>query len=328
MAAEIGTMSAKQASASATRRESQPAQAVDPDEVLEAVGAELAGNERRAHPRYAFRRPVVAIPLLPDGTPDRARKVVGQSIDLSNGGMALELGLDRSLQGETLLVGMQDRDGALRFIGMQVCHARPLEDDRLLVGGQFGGRASEILQSGAQLPVLDPGTMHFRLEQPEDLLAEWVDAGIFQKVLVDRVQLCPRCGGLPTFRFACRSCGSARVTNDQLIHHYACAHVALLQDFETTEGLVCPKCRTRSLVVGSDYEFLRGPYRCADCGWTDTELEHVAHCLQCGFRFASHQASVRELYGYRADALDVTDYLPQSDSRLLETATEDTRHAC
>jgi hypothetical protein len=305
----------------------EPSQ-VDPDRVMELVGQELRGDERRAHPRYEFRRPVVAIPLLPDGTPDRNRQIVGHSVDLSNGGMALELGLDRTLQGETLLVGMQDRDGALRFIGMQVCHARPLEADRLRVGGQFGGRAGEILHSGAQLPILDPATMHFRLAHPTDLLDEWVEAGIFQRVLVDRVQLCPRCSGLPTFRFACRSCGSARVTNDQLIHHYACAHVGLVADFETGEGLVCPKCRTRSLVVGSDYEFLRGPFRCTDCDWTDTELEHVAHCLQCGYRFASHQASVRELYGYRADALDVADYLPSSDGQTLEVAPEEPRDVC
>ena len=59
--------------------------------------------------------------------------------------------------------------------------------------------------------------------------------------------------------------GSVKVTNERLIHHFACAHVAPVSDFEKGGELVCPKCRMRRMIVASDFEYANGPYRCADC---------------------------------------------------------------
>ena len=47
-----------------------------------------------------------------------------------------------------------------------------------------------------------------------------------------------------------------------MIHHFACAHVGPLREFEGAEGLTCPKCLTKKLVVGADYEFLDGVHLC------------------------------------------------------------------
>lgn len=288
-------------------------------EVLSRLGAMLREDDRRAHPRYAFRRPLVAIPLLPDGRPDLSRQLEGTSVDLSCGGIALELDTRDAPRGTPLLVGVREPNGAVRYAGVQIRHTRTLDPSRIRVGGQFGGVAEDILQSGNQLPMWDPVNMQFMLDYSPELLDEWERAGVLRRVLVDRVHLCPKCRGLPTFRFACRACGSARTTNERLIHHYACAHVARVEEFETTEGLVCPKCRVRSLVVGADYEFLTGPYRCLDCQWSDTDLASVAHCLRCGYRFPAEHARVEELYGFESRAMNVLDLLPGASAQAPST---------
>jgi len=154
------------------------------------------------------------------------------------------------------------------------------------------------------MPAFRPNTMEFALGQPEEVLRKWAEIGILQPKVVDRVQLCPQCRGLPTFRRGCRHCGSVQVANDRLIHHFACAHVGLAADFETPSGLRCPKCRTRSLIVAADFDHLVGPYRCHGCHWSDSELEQVGQCLRCQFRFPCSQATEIDLVGYQVNRLD------------------------
>ena len=159
-------------------------------------------------------------------------------------------------------------------------------------------------QNGYITPVFDPQHLRFRSGVPASLLRAWESDGTLHKVLLDRVQVCPQCRSLPTFRFGCSACGSGCVTNDRMIHHFACAHVGPVQDFDEDGELVCPKCRARQLVVGADFEHLTGPYRCLDWGWSAAELEHVAHCLGCGYRFPASQAVLEDLVGFHAHRLD------------------------
>jgi hypothetical protein len=92
-----------------------------------------------------------------------------------------------------------------------------------------------------------------------------------------------------------------------MIHHFACAHVGPVADFETPQGLVCPKCRTRHIIVGADFEYLTGQYRCLDCGTSDTELEAIGHCLRCGLRFPGYQSAIHEIKAFHARRLDPLD---------------------
>jgi len=163
----------------------------------------------------------------------------------------------------------------------------------------------QSLQSGYLIPIFDPLTMQHTVGISTSVLRSWEEDGTLEKVLLDRVQKCPDCHALPTFRFGCSSCGSGHVTNERLIHHFACAHAGPASEFEDQEDLACPKCRARNLVVGADFEYLNGPYTCLDCDWNSTELEHIGHCLKCGFRFPSHQAFVEELVGYHVNRMDV-----------------------
>jgi hypothetical protein len=199
----------------------------------------------------------------------------------------------------------------MRFAGIEVRGTSPRGRDRVRLAGRLGGLSHAILSADNLTPTLDPGSLTFTLPFAEDLLRSWAEIGLLELGDRDRVQLCPRCHTLPSFRQGCPMCGSSQVTADQFIHHFGCAHVAPVPDFEAGDELVCPKCRTRRLVVGADFEFLPGANRCPDCHWSGTELEHVGQCLRCGLRFPGYQAFTQELCTYHAHRLDPLALVPQ-----------------
>jgi len=187
---------------------------------------------------------------------------------------------------------------------VEVRSVRRLGPSRLKARGRFGGLADALLRPENLVPRFRPESMTFAAAFAEEVLRKWAEVGILRPVVVDQVQVCPVCQGLPTFRPGCPNCGAARVTHDQFIHHFTCAHVGLVEAFLARGELTCPKCRTPRLVVGADCEYLAGPCRCPDCRWTGPELEHVAQCLRCGLRFPGSQAHHQELTGYHVERLD------------------------
>ncbi|MFN4259732.1 MAG: hypothetical protein ACK4RK_10565 [Gemmataceae bacterium] len=277
-----------------TEHSSQPAQPHPVD----------SGSDRRQTPRVTWRRPLLAIPMLPDGRPDPKRQLTGLTTDVSAGGMGLQVEEMDRLPTADLVVGVESADGQRQFAGLAVRNKERLAADGVRIGGQFEGLGQVLLRDDVLAPNFMPESLSFGTPFPEEVLDAWCELGVLQPALLDRVQLCPRCQGLPTFRPGCRHCGSAHVSNDRLIHHFACAHVGPVGDFETPAGLVCPKCRTRHLVVGSDFEYLAGPYRCLHCQWSDTELASIAQCLRCGFRCLAQQTRLQDLRGYRVHRLD------------------------
>ena len=125
--------------------------------------------------------------------------------------------------------------------------------------------------------------------------------------LLDCLLACPDCGGLPTFRRGCRACSSTSVTRQRLLHHFACAHVGPQHEFEDQQQLVCPKCRTNRLVVGTDVEYLSSPYQCLDCDWSDVSLETIGRCMACGSEFTEAAAFEEEMVGYHVERLELLD---------------------
>lgn len=277
----------------------------DAERSAEIVTPEVcAPDNRRRDPRYLVERSLTAIPFQPDRQLDSGLRLYGVSVDLSTGGISFELRADELPSAGALVIGVDGPNDQLQYTGVQIRHVQQLGDSRLRVGAQMTGPAHDFLSEENLSPVFDPQSMEFRPRVSQELVQSWAKANVLRPIVCDHVQLCPKCYALPTYRRACRACLSSRVVNDRLIHHFACAHVGMVGEFEASGELVCPKCRMRTLVVGADFEYVAGPYRCRDCGWSDTELERVAHCLRCGFRFPEHQALEKELITYDVDRLD------------------------
>jgi hypothetical protein len=269
-------------------------------------------QERRRSPRYAVDQPALLVPVSPDGRPDWGHRLLGVVRDVSAEGMGLEFSVADESSTLAFIVGVTDPQGTLRFEGLEVRSAHLHGRDRVRIGGRFGGLSHDILCAANLKPTFDTSLLKFTLPFSEELLQRWAELGLLQRVLEDQVQLCPRCQALPSFRPGCPTCGSARLATDQFIHHFACAVVAPVADFLTETDLVCPKCKTRHLVVGSDFEYLHGANHCLDCHWGDTELEYVGQCLSCHLRFPGYQAFTLELYAYHANRLDPLALVAQS----------------
>lgn len=284
-----------------------PAAAALPSERVGGPGASAPPEpaDRRRLPRHATSRPLVVVPVLPNGKPDWERRHQGVVLDASRTGVSVVLSLPGGLDVRELVLALPQADGSVRCAGLEVRRSEPLDGGRVRVGAEVGGFADQLFRPENLTPAYHPQSGGFALGLPEELLEAWAAVGLLKPCVVDRVQVCPRCRALPTYRQGCANCGSAAaLTQDQLIHHFACAHVAPLGDFQKGDSLRCPKCRVRHLVINSDYEYLPGEHRCATCHWTGDERVQVAHCLGCQLRFPSDQAVEIDLKGYHADRLD------------------------
>ncbi|MBC8355182.1 MAG: response regulator [Planctomycetes bacterium] len=260
-------------------------------------------SERRQHSRYLLTKPIFAIPVMPDWSPSEAYSADGFSLDVSVGGLRFEIaGIDR-LPTKQILVGIEAHDSVLHFAAVEAKRVERTESG-IRIGAAFTAGERDLLRRANIEPTFNPRTGRFGMELPVEIIARWVEFGILRATLMDRVLICPQCQAVPTFRNGCRICGSVRLHSRPLIHHFACAHIGYVSDFEQDGAIICPKCRTRHLIVGADYEHLSGPYRCLDCDWSDTDLELVGNCMKCEFRFPMNQAMEEDLVGYHVHRLD------------------------
>lgn len=286
-------------STSATTQPSHAA--ISPDDLAALCEQDIG----RRHERLAIERPVEIIGVGLDGMLDATQRVTGQSREISTGGMLVEVANGQFHSAQPLLLGIHLAASGVRYTGLLVRRTEVLNEQTIQLGTEFGGPAADVLASVPLMPEFDSSLQAFVLPHSTHIYENWVDAGIMQKTLLDRVLVCHTCGALPTVRNACRHCNSGRLTTDRLIHHFACAYVGFVSEFEQSPGqIVCPKCRLTKLVVGSDFEYLTGQYRCRSCGWRDSEAELCGHCLRCGNRFELSQAREQELYRYDVHRLD------------------------
>ncbi len=162
------------------------------------------------------------------------------------------------------------------------------------------GHTMEVPAEGSVLvkPRFDSATLRFSYDEDSEVVQEWYRDDRVTRVPLDQVMVCPECSSLPTFRHGCPHCGSAAVSREALIHHFACAHVGPVSDFRKAGDLVCPKCQLHGLVAGSDFEVVSGNYRCDDCGHLSHETELIGHCLACEHRFSAKDAVLLPLIGF------------------------------
>ncbi|MDA0660451.1 MAG: response regulator [Planctomycetota bacterium] len=259
--------------------------------------------ERRSFNRYPIIRSALVIPIGLGGRPDWDRRLPAIAAELSRTGLFLEVD-DTQITLQDCIVGVERRDGVLCYAGLELQNSTALSPHRVRIGGPFGGRGQEILAPASLMPRFDPVSMQMTHAVSIDILAAWCKIEVLRRTLLDRIQLCPRCTAVATFRSGCRSCGSGRVSEERLIHHFSCAHVGPVASFEQDKSLACPKCRTRQLIVGADFEYQSGVVRCQDCHWSGADAEQVGQCLRCNFRFPSSNALIQDLTAYHVHRLD------------------------
>ena len=117
-------------------------------------------EELRAQPRHTVEGALSIIPISPDGQPDLNYQIEGRCLDLSVGGIGLELAGRDDVPTGNLLICSRWGDGTPRFCEVTVRHTRST-DGGLRAGGQFGGSIQEVLDREQIIPTFRPETMEF-----------------------------------------------------------------------------------------------------------------------------------------------------------------------
>lgn len=265
-------------------------------------------NQRR-NARYEISKSVICFPVLPSHEISVTEAMVGIAVNIGLNGMKVLVDSLQPFNGMEVLVGVECRPGEYQFVSGITVSTRKSGDSAFEVGVEFRGYLHEVLECEQIIPVLDTEEMRFNLTYPEPMLASLCKVGAAVSMQLDSVTLCPNCHGIPTLRYGCSLCLSNNVKASRMIHHFACANVDFVENFELENELCCQKCRTRKMIIGSDYEYLDGPNMCYDCGQANLEKIQIGHCLSCEHRFPFETVYHKDIVGYRVKRLDVLRFI-------------------
>jgi hypothetical protein len=153
-------------------------------------------------------------------------------------------------------------------------------------------RENRILQ-----PVLDPFSIigysypemsvSFDIHEEAQILdaLEWAEKNeLIWPDFQEKIYVCNQCsGGLLSYREVCPHCQSSHTYGEDLVHHFPCAYIGPISDFdnENHEGLHCPKCNKGVHHIGVDYDKPSVLYHCNNCDTKFQDLYVKAKCLSC-----------------------------------------------
>jgi hypothetical protein len=149
------------------------------------------------------------------------------------------------------------------------------------------------------VPQLDWDTK--RTRQALDSL---VRKGFLKAELIDKVITCMACNSANVrVKKLCPECMSLRLRKEGLIEHFSCGAVERQAAFETVNGdLVCPKCKAKLHLIGSDYRMLPPSYVCLGCNVRSSEPLLVVKCDDCGSTAQLDEEPEVFLYKYTANS--------------------------
>jgi hypothetical protein len=149
------------------------------------------------------------------------------------------------------------------------------------------------------MPQLDWDTK--RTRQALDSL---VRKGFLKAELIDKIITCMACGSANIrVKKLCPECMSLRLRKEGLIEHFSCGAVERQAAFESGKGdLICPKCKAKLHLIGSDYRMLPPSYVCLGCNVRSSEPLLVVKCDDCGSTAQLDEEPEIFLYKYTANS--------------------------
>jgi hypothetical protein len=131
--------------------------------------------------------------------------------------------------------------------------------------------------------------------------------------LIDKIIVCTACGSANVrLKKLCPECMSMRLRKEGLIEHFSCGAVERQAAFEAANGdLVCPKCKSKLQLIGSDYRVLPPAYVCVGCNVRSSEPLLVMKCDDCNATAQLDEAPELFLYKYIANSELPTNALQQ-----------------
>ncbi|HHM21215.1 MAG TPA: hypothetical protein ENJ20_04235 [Bacteroidetes bacterium] len=123
--------------------------------------------------------------------------------------------------------------------------------------------------------------------------------------VVEKVHLCPDCGSAhQTMRATCPKCNSVDLTEQDLVHHFPCAYIGPISDFQNPDmnGLHCPKCDKSLRHIGNDYDKPSSIYNCNSCRHDFQQSDFRSLCVDCGADNDLQNLREWDIKGYRLSA--------------------------
>jgi predicted nucleic-acid-binding Zn-ribbon protein len=277
------------------------------------AATKAAKAQRRATMQREVRCDLSVIPVRLDRTPGEVCWSTGCTIDVEASNLTITIDRANPLPGRSIVIGASPYELATAFVTLNIVSQQHHGGSLQLNVCPVAEPADDLLSPQQLTPRVDAKQFCFRYGCPADVLERWESLGVIRKYLVDRILVCPHCSSIPTWRYACPKCGSARYGRTSLVHHFACAHVGPADSFQATDGgLRCPKCRATRLIAGTDFQYVAGPLSCFDCEQTGCQPTLSCLCHRCAQRFDPSAATEQELYGYHVERLDLLDLVAAS----------------
>lgn len=121
---------------------------------------------------------------------------------------------------------------------------------------------------------------------------------------VTKAHFCGHCGSaFLNFKEVCPDCLSEDIDANELIHHFRCGHVAPQSDFETRDGLTCPKCDRELRHIGVDYDKPSVVFECNDCQKRFQSPTVMSTCYQCERTVEPEQQTLRRINSWTPTAI-------------------------
>ncbi|MFO0941111.1 MAG: hypothetical protein U0930_10115 [Pirellulales bacterium] len=276
-----------------------------------------SGRDRRVGSRYLVTKPLLAIPVLADGCPDRSNIRDAFSIDMAMGGLGFQISNHSGIPGRNWVIGVETDLGDGLGERFHYCHVVvrnvSYPQGGVRMGAQFQPASSDILHPNNLMPTLNVENGCYEHRLSERALQQWIELGVLRPKMLHRVNSCPECSAVSTVGRGCHECGSPDIRFKELIHHFACAAVDDSRRFQRDRDLCCRKCFAESLVVGVDFELIQSHYQCCDCQHEGSQIADVFTCIKCRLRFPGNLAVEEEVYSYDVDRLDILALLNTAD---------------
>jgi len=143
-----------------------------------------------------------------------------------------------------------------------------------------------LLTDGASLSLLN-------------ILKLGLDQGLMTANLVDKIHTCNGCqGNYLNFREVCPKCSSVDIEAKDLVHHFKCAHVDVIDEFQDGDELTCPKCDNKLRHIGIDYDKPSTMHSCNDCHLQFQASDMLALCIYCGKEEETDNLLANEIKSY------------------------------
>jgi hypothetical protein len=123
-------------------------------------------------------------------------------------------------------------------------------------------------------------------EEPQVLDAlDWAEKeGLIWPDFQERIYVCSSCsGGFLSFREVCPHCKSSNIEGEDLVHHFPCAYIGPVSDFQMEDSSVlnCPKCNKDLHHIGVDYDKPAVINHCNNCDSIFQDVYVKAKCMNC-----------------------------------------------